>query len=105
MELRMTARNFTLTKTLEDYAKKKMSKLERFFHHIIDGNLIMEKDKSISIVELNLSVKHSTITSKVKNPDIYLGINETFKKIERQLVKYEEKFRERKRLAQKTRRK
>jgi len=105
MELRMTARNFTLTKPLEDYAKKKMLKLQRFSHHIIDADLVLEKDKALNIIELNLSVKHSTITSKVKNPDIYLGINEAFKKIERQLVKYEEKFRERKRIAQKTRRK
>jgi putative sigma-54 modulation protein len=105
MELRMTARNFNISKALEDYAKKKMSKLERFSHHIINGDLILEKDKALSIIELNLSVKHSVITSRVKNADIYLGINEAFKKIERQLVKYEEKFRERKRLAQKTRRK
>ncbi len=105
MELRMTARNFNISKPLEDYAKRKMSKLRRFSHHIINGDLILEKDKSLSIIELNLSVKHSVITSRVKNPDIYLGINEAFKKIERQLVKYEEKFRERKRLAQKTRRK
>ncbi len=105
MELRIAARNFDLTSNLEKYANKKMSKLKRFSHYIIDGDLILEKDKSISIVELILSVKHSMVTSKVKNPDIYLGINEVFKKIERQLIKYEEKFRERKRLAQKTRRK
>lgn len=105
MQLKIAARNFNLTNKLEDYAKKKMSKLQKFSHHIINGDLILEKDKAISVIELNLSVKHSVITSKVKNPDIYFGINETFRKIERQLIKYEEKFRERKRRAQKTRRK
>jgi len=105
MELKIAARNFHLNDALEEYAKKKVEKLERFSHHIIDGDLILEKDKARSIVELNLSVKHSVITCKVKNHDIYLGINEVFKKIERQLIKYEEKFRERKRIAQKTKRK
>jgi putative sigma-54 modulation protein len=105
MELKIAARNFHLDDALEEYAKKKVEKLERFSHHIIDGDLILEKDKARSIIELNLSVKHSVITSKVKNHDIYLGINEVFKKIERQLIKYEEKFRERKRIAQKTKRK
>jgi len=105
MELKIAARNFHLNDALEKYAKKKVEKLERFSHHIIDGDLILEKDKARSIVELNLSVKHSVITSKVKNHDIYLGINEVFKKIERQLIKYEEKFMERKRIAQKTKRK
>ena len=105
MNFKIAARNFDLTNKLEEYAKKKMSKLQRFSHHIINGDLILEKDKSLNVVELNLSVKHSLITSKVKNPDIYFGINETFKKIERQLIKYEEKFRERKRRAQKTKRK
>jgi len=105
MELEIAARNFHLTDKLEQYARKKMRKLRRFSHHIISGDLILEKDSAINIIELNLSVKHSVITSKVKNHDFYLGINEVFKKIERQLTKYEEKFRERKRLAQKTRRK
>jgi ribosomal subunit interface protein len=105
MDLRITARNFELSDMLSQHAHKKMTKLRRFEHNIIDGNLVLEKDKSISIIELTLSVKHSVITSKVKNPDLYLGINEVFKKIERQLDKYEAKFRERKRLAQKTKRK
>ncbi|MGB3340018.1 MAG: ribosome-associated translation inhibitor RaiA [bacterium] len=105
MELKIAARNFHLTDNLEEYAKKKVEKLERFSHHIMNGDLILEKDRAYSIVELNLSVKHSVITSKVKNHDIYLAINEAFKKIERQLVKYEAKFRERKRIAQKTKRK
>jgi ribosomal subunit interface protein len=105
MDLRITARNFDLSDTLSQLAQKKMARLRRFEHNIIDGHLVLEKDKSISIIELTLSVKHSVITSKVKNQDLYLGINEVFKKIERQLDKYESKFRERKRLAQKSKRK
>ncbi len=104
MVVKIAARNFRLSKTLEGYARKKLGKLERYSHHIIDGDLILEKDKSICVVELNLAVKHSAMTSKVKNHDIYVGINEVVKKSERQLKKYEEKFRERKRVAQKTRR-
>lgn len=105
MELIITARNFALSDTLQQYARKKMTKLKRFDHYIIDGNLVLEKDKAISVIELTLSVRHSFMTSKVKNPDIYQGINDVFKKIERQLDKYEAKFRERKRLARKTKRK
>ena len=105
MELIITARNFQLSDVMEQYAQKKMSKLGRFSPYIINGNLVLERDKSTNIIELTLSVKHSFITSRVKNPDIYLGINEVFKKIKRQLDKYEAKFRERKRWAQKTRRK
>jgi putative sigma-54 modulation protein len=105
MDVRITARNFDLTDALNEYTQKKISKLHRFENNVIDGNLVLEKDKSINIIELTLVVKHSVITSTVKNPDIYLGINDVFKKIERQLDKYEAKFRERKRIAQKTRRK
>ena len=104
MEVKITARNFQLSKTLETYARKKLAKLKRYSHHIIDGDLILEQDKAICVVELNLAVKHSAVTSKVKNHDIFAGINEVVKKSERQLKKYEAKFRERKRVAQKTRR-
>ena len=37
--------------------------------------------------ELTLAVKHSSITSRVKNPDIYMGINDAVRKVERQLEK------------------
>ncbi len=105
MKITITTRNFSLTDTLQKYVDKKISKLERFSHLIIDGSLVLEKDKGINITEMNLAIKHSSITSRVKNNDLYLGINELFKKIERQLDKYEEKLKERKRLARKTKRK
>ena len=105
MKLNITARNFDLSDALQEYVTKKIEKIKRFDHYVIDSNMIIEKDKGTSIIELTLSVKHSSVTSRVKNPDIYLGINDVIRKVERQLEKYEAKFRERKRLAQKTRRK
>jgi ribosomal subunit interface protein len=105
MKLNITTRNFDLSDALQEYVTKKIEKLKRFDHYIIDSNMIIEKDKGSSIIELTLSVKHSSVTSRVKNPDIYMGINDVTRKVERQLEKYEAKFRERKRLAQKTRRK
>jgi len=104
MNLKIAARNFALSDALQEFANKKLQKLERFSHHIIKGELVMEKDKSLSIVELNLSVKNSVIISKVKTPDIYEGIHDVFQKVERQLKKYEDKFRGRKRVMQKSKR-
>jgi len=103
MELRISTKNFESTDTLKKYIQKKWLKLKRFFPVIIDASMVLEKDKPFAIIELTLSVKHSFINSKIKNPDIYLGINEVFKKIERQLVRYEAKYKERKRIAQKQR--
>ena len=103
MDLTISARNFELTEALEEYAQSKMDKLKRFAHVITSGHLVLEKDKSVSITELSLLVKHSSINSKVTNNDLYLGISEVVKKIERQLEKYEAKFRERKRIAAKKR--
>lgn len=104
MNLTISARNFELTDAITAFAGKKLNKLRRFAHHIISGHLVLEKDKSSSIVELNLLVKHSTINTKVKANDIYQGIIDITKKAERQLQKYEEKFKERKRQAAKTKR-
>jgi len=104
MNLTISARNFDLTDALKDFAEKKTAKLERFDHYLIDGHLVLEKDKATSIIELTMNVKHATINSQVKNPDIYLGISEVVKKVERQLVKYEARFRARKRTAMKTKR-
>lgn len=104
MDLSISARNFELTEALNEYARDKLSHLDKYARHIIDGHLVLEQDKGISIVELVLVVKHATLNSKVTNPDLYIGITDAIKKVERQLIKYEAKFRERKRLARKTRR-
>lgn len=104
MNITISARNFTLTDALTEFAGKKLAKLKRFGHHIIDGKLILEKDKSISVVELTLVVKYSTIICKVNTHDVYQGIIDVTKKAERQLQKYEDKFKERKRIAAKTKR-
>lgn len=104
MNITISARNFTLTDAMTEFAGKKFAKLKRFERVIIDGNLILEKDKSISVVELTLRVKHSTINCKVDTQDIYQGIIDVVKKAERQLQKYEDKFKERKRIAAKTKR-
>jgi len=104
MKFTITARNFELTEALREYAAKRLEKLKHFEQYIIDARMTMEKDKGTSIIELTLSVKHSPIASRVNNPDIYLGINDVVRKVERQLDKHEGKFRERKRLSQKTKR-
>ncbi len=104
MNIKISARNFELTDAITVFAGSKLARLKRFEHHIIDGHLILEKDKSISTVELTLLVKHSTIQSKVNTQDIYQGIIDVAKKAERQLQKYEDKFKERKRIAAKTKR-
>jgi putative sigma-54 modulation protein len=105
MKTNITARNFELSDALKEYVSKKLEKMKRFEQYIIDSHMIIEKDKGTSIIELTIAVKHSAVMSRVKNPDIYMGINDVARKVERQLQKYEAKLRERKRLAQKTRRK
>jgi len=105
MNVTVTARNFDLTDALREFSQHKLAKLERFDPYVIDGHLVLEKDKGMSIIELTMMVKHGAVNSVVKNPDIYLGISDVVKKIERQLEKYEARFRERKRIARKTKRK
>lgn len=105
MKVDITARNFELSEAIKEYATKKLEKLKHYEHYIVDAHMVMEKDKGTSIIELALAVKNSSIASRVNDPDIYLGINDVIRKVERQLEKYEGKFRVRKRLAQKTRRK
>ena len=51
MKINITARNFELSDALQEYITKKLEKLKRFDHYVIDANMIMEKDKGTSIIE------------------------------------------------------
>ncbi len=103
MGLKISARNFSLSRALRDLAEERYAKLSRFSHHIIDMNLIMEKEKSLGFIELTVAIKKGFLRADIRTGDMYHGVNVVFNKVEKQLKKHEEKLRERKRLAHKTR--
>lgn len=96
MNIQITARNIDLTDAIRDYAEKKVSKLEKYFDHITEANVLLEVQKNVHIVEVLLSAKGVFMKGLEKSEDLYASIDLAIDKIEKQLVKYKEKLKDKK---------
>jgi len=96
MQIRTTARHFDLTDDLKDFVEKHISKLQKFFDHIIDSHLILEMEKSRMTAELKLKVYGTVLTSKHKSFDMYDSVEKVIDKMQRQLKTYKGKLKDKK---------
>ncbi|ADD68082.1 sigma 54 modulation protein/ribosomal protein S30EA [Denitrovibrio acetiphilus DSM 12809] len=96
MNIQITARNIELTDAIRDYAEKKVSKLEKYFDYITDANVLLEVQKNVHIVEVLVSAKGVFMKGLEKSEDLYASIDLAVDKIEKQLVKYKEKLKDKK---------
>jgi putative sigma-54 modulation protein len=98
MELHLTARHFRAPSILQDYVRAKISKLERFYEGIVRCDVILTDEKTpkrSKKVEIKIKVYRSTLTSIVRSDGFSNGVVEAIEQLERQLVRYKSKLRER----------
>jgi putative sigma-54 modulation protein len=95
-----TGRNLEITEAMRSYAEDKLSKLERFFDHIIDAKVIMSYNQNRNVdparVEVQVNVPNGVVRAEEAGQDTYAAVDKAVDKLERQLKKYKDRLRERK---------
>ncbi len=95
-----TGRNLEITEAMRGYTEDKLSKLERFFDHIIDAKVIMSynhnRNHDPARVEVQVNVPHGVVRAEEAGQDTYAAVDKAVDKLERQLKKYKDRLRERK---------
>lgn len=96
MRVDINAVNFELSPMLDELIQKKVSKLERFYDHIIDCLVFLTgegpADKFTSRnVEIKVNVKDSTLFCKENAESFEQALDEAVECMKRQLKKYKEK--------------
>src|SRR5690606_786735 len=81
-------RHVQVTDAMQDYARDKLSRLERLFDRIIDLHVIMDIQKLEHRVEIVLKVNNHTIMAKVASDDMYKSIDLAVDKLLRQVRRY-----------------
>ena len=90
-----------ITDPIRDYVNKKMSKLEKFATSIMDIIVDLDVEGGVSnedeqqTVSVLINCTGATIRAEDSSRDIYASVDNVFQKLERQLVRYTEKRRER----------
>ncbi|MGM0439529.1 MAG: ribosome hibernation-promoting factor, HPF/YfiA family [Chlamydiota bacterium] len=90
----ITGRHIDVTDSMKDYAKEKISKVERFSHHIIDIVVTMDIQKLEHRIDVVLKVDHIKIKVQASTNDMYASIDQVADKLQNVLRRYKDRIKE-----------
>jgi putative sigma-54 modulation protein len=109
MKLILSTHNVTLTKAIEDHILTRIDKLEHFDRFAVNARVTLEHDHT-KLPErqfkcsMRLAVPGPDLFAEDSEADLYAAIDLVTKKIEQQIRKRHNKFKERKHAAARTKR-
>jgi len=94
LRITITAKHVKVTDKMKDYAREKLSKLERYFDRINNIQVVLDKDGLDNVCEINISTDtHNHLTAVVHNPeDMHAAVDLCVDKAHRQVRKLKEKL-------------
>jgi putative sigma-54 modulation protein len=96
MNISTTARQYDLAPALKDYAEDKVQNLKRYFDHIVTAHLVFSLEKYRHKVEISLHVNGKDFVSEEESDDMYVSVDRSIEKLERQLRRHKDKIKRRK---------
>lgn len=89
MRFTITGRNIEVTKALRNIIEEKLSRLNKFFLDNIEVNVRLRVTKNRHSMEVTIPIKGGTLVrAEVESSDMYANIDEALEVLERQLLKY-----------------
>ena len=102
MQVSITGRHFEITESLKSYADEKAGRLPRFYDRVQSAEIVVEKEADLVSVEMIVTaVGSAPFVAREVGPDAFACIDLLVDKLERQLNRHKEKFRNRKHIAKK----
>ncbi len=94
MKIEITAKNYEVSQKLRDIIEKKVQRLDKYFEDDATAKVLCKQENNIFKIELNVRSKGLFYRSEVAGDNMYENIDLALPKVERQIVKYAEKFRD-----------
>lgn len=98
MNIIVKGKHFDVKNGLREQVEEKVSKLTRYFNHIINAEVEFSQDKGRKqplLVEITLHASGRIIRSEVEEKDPIVALDKALEKLESQLKKYKGRLRER----------
>lgn len=93
----ITSRNVEITEEMKAYIEKRLKKMERFSGRINRAEIIVEEQRGRFRCEFLVDVNRNFLKAESISSDFFSAIDELKEKMGRQLKKYEERLKRRKR--------
>lgn len=97
MQIQVTGRHVEITDDVRDYIHDKVAKLPRFYDRIHEVEVVLDHESEQFTAEMIVRAgrKH-TFVARETGPDTFALIDVVIEKLERQLTRQKEKYRNRK---------
>lgn len=90
MNLIIRGENITVTPALQDYAEKRIGKLEKYFSEplTVSARVNMRVHNKEQVIEVTIPIQGLLLRAEVGQEDMYTSIDMVVSKLERQIKKY-----------------
>ena len=95
MNLNLSGHHLEITPSIREYVISKLDRVTRHFDHVIDVNVVLSVDKLQQKIDVNVHLRGKDIHVEATDEDMYAAIDALADKLDRQVLKYKEKFQER----------
>lgn len=94
MNLQLTGHHVEITPAIRDYVLGKLERINRHFEQVITVNVILSVQKLDQKIEANVHLSGKDIHVQCHDADMYAAIDGLADKLDRQIIKHKEKFKE-----------
>ncbi|NCB48365.1 MAG: ribosome-associated translation inhibitor RaiA [Clostridia bacterium] len=92
MEIEINSKNYVVSEKLKEIIEKKVSKLDKYFNADAVVKVLCKKEGTFNKLELTVRSKGLFYRAEVTGENMYENIDQALPKVERQIVKYGDKF-------------
>ncbi|RKD32343.1 ribosome hibernation-promoting factor, HPF/YfiA family [Thermohalobacter berrensis] len=95
MKLIITGRNMEVTDALKDTVRRKLGKLDKYFHEDVEVHATLSVEKNRQIFEVTIPINGRMIRAEESTEDMYTSIDKSIDILERQIRKHKTKLQKR----------
>src|SRR5688572_268756 len=92
MNLHLTGHHVEITPAIREYVTAKLERINRHFDNVIDVNVVMTVEKLDQKIEANVHLSGKDIHVQSHDGDMYAAIDGLMDKLDRQVLRYKERF-------------
>ena len=92
MNLQLTGHHVDITPAIREYVTGKLARINRHFDHVIDVTVIMTVEKLDQKIEATVHLSGKDIHVQSNDADMYAAIDSLIDKLDRQVLRYKERF-------------
>ncbi len=90
--LHITGRHVLVTEAMKNYAADKLSKVEKFQHHVIDIHITMDIQKLEHVVDIVMKFEHFKVKVHASSNDMYASIDKAIVRLQTLMRRWKDRI-------------